>query len=81
VQLAEPPYDPEIWKALGSEEKPTAATAYPTVSVHIGANAKFVEAAPKLAEFLRKYETTGEMPDALHMADRNANAIRRRSIS
>lgn len=76
VQLAEPPYDPEVWKALGSEEKPAAATAYPTVSVHIGANAKFVEAAPKLAAFLKKYETTGAIVSAMlaYMADRNANA-------
>ncbi len=76
VQLEEPAYDPEVWAALGAEDNPTAATAYPTVSVHIGANTKFVEAAPKLVEFLKKYETSGEIVSRIlaYMADHNANA-------
>ena len=76
VQLEEPPYDPEVWAALGAEDKPTAATAYPTVSVHIGANAKFVESAPKISEFLKQYETSGDIVSRMlaYMADRNANA-------
>jgi glycine betaine/proline transport system substrate-binding protein len=76
VQLAEPPFDAGVWQALSAEEKPTAATAYPTVAVHIGANAEFVKAAPKLAAFLKSYETSGQIVSTVlaYMADRNANA-------
>lgn len=76
VQLEEPPFDPEVWHALSAEENPTAATAYPTVPVHIGANAEFVKAAPKLAAFLKNYETSGQIVSTVlaYMADRNANA-------
>jgi glycine betaine/proline transport system substrate-binding protein len=76
VQLDEPPFNAEVWHALSIEENPTAATAYPTVPVHIGANAQFVQAAPKLADFLKKYETSGQLVSTMlaYMADRNANA-------
>jgi len=76
VQLEEPAYDAEIWNAMSATDKPAAATAYPTVAVHIGANAEFVKAAPKLTEFLKNYETTGQIVSTVlaYMADRNANA-------
>lgn len=76
VQLEEPPFDAEVWNALSVEEHPTAATAYPTVAVHIGANAAFAKAAPALVEFLRNYETSGQIVSTVlaYMADRNANA-------
>jgi glycine betaine/proline transport system substrate-binding protein len=61
VMLDEPDYDPEVWKTLAETENPTAATAYPTVAVHVGANAKFAESAPTLVAFLTAYETTGDM--------------------
>jgi glycine betaine/proline transport system substrate-binding protein len=76
VQLREPAYDPEIWKELAEAETPTRATAYPTVEVHVGANAKFAQDAPELAKFLTAYETNGQMvSDALaYMQDNSATA-------
>lgn len=76
LQLEEPPFDAEVWHALSVEENPTAATAYPTVAVHIGANTEFANAAPKLADFLKNYETSGQLVSTMlaYMADRNANA-------
>jgi glycine betaine/proline transport system substrate-binding protein len=76
VQLGEPPFNAEVWHALSAETNPTAATAYPTVAVHIGANAEFAKAAPKLASFLKNYETSGGIVSTMlaYMADRNANA-------
>ena len=76
LMLEEPVYDPVIWKALADQEHPTAATAYPVVPVHVGANAEFAQAAPRLTAFLTAYETTGELvSQALaYMQDNNASA-------
>lgn len=74
VMLQEPPYDAAVWKELSDSDHPTRATAYPTVAVHVGANAEFAKAAPELVKFLTAYETTGQMvSDALaYMQDNNA---------
>ncbi len=57
IMLEEPAYDEAIWKDLSENDKPEKATAYPLVSVLIGANAKFAKESPVVIEFLRKYKT------------------------
>lgn len=61
VQLEEPEYNADVWKTLSESESPSEATAYPTVAVHVGANAKFAASAPTLVAFLTAYETDGNM--------------------
>jgi glycine betaine/proline transport system substrate-binding protein len=61
VKLEEPPFDQTIWDAMLKAERPTAATGYPISKVVIGANARFVAAAPRLAEFLRNYGMTSAL--------------------
>ncbi len=76
VMLDEPAFDPVVWKALSEQDNPAAATAYPTVEVHVGANRAFAEAAPRIATFLGEYEFTGaQVSQALaYMQDNNATA-------
>lgn len=57
VQLEEPVFDKAIWDKLNNSDNPTKATAYPLADVRIGANKKFVDSAPQLAEFLKQYTT------------------------
>lgn len=62
TMLEEPPFNQEVWDKLQAETNPEnvkEATAFPVIEVTISANPDFVKAAPKLAEFLRAYETTG----------------------
>ena len=61
VMLTEPEHDPAIWKALKASDNPGRACAYPLVTVYTGANAKFAEAAPTIAGFLKSYRTSNEM--------------------
>lgn len=61
VMLDEPPYDAETWLDLVANDNPTKATAYPVVEVVVGVNNEFRAAAPKLVEFLTKYETTNKL--------------------
>lgn len=64
VALEEPAYDKAVWDALSAEDDPekvTEATEYPLSKVHVYANTKFIEQAPKLVEFLKAYETTNAM--------------------
>ena len=61
VQLEEPAFDPEIWAAMNEAERPTEVVAYPVVSVPVGVNQEFYDAAPTLVEFLTKYETTNDL--------------------
>lgn len=61
VKLEEPPYSSEAWDAFNADPKNNPPVAFPTVEVIIGANAGFVEQAPEVAAFLRRYETTGQM--------------------
>ena len=74
--LGEPAYNAKIWDELAKSDNPKQATAYPTVAVHVGANTKFVASAPKVADFLKKYETTGDLvSNALaYMQENNATA-------
>lgn len=76
VMLQEPKFDADVWKEMGEQERPARAVAYPTVEVHVGANAAFVQSAPTLAKFLTAYETDGQMvSDALaYMQDNSATA-------
>ncbi len=70
--LAEPAYDAAVWQRLTAEEKPALATAYPTVAVHIGANRKFAESAPRIRAFLSAYAMTSiEVSSALAFMQEN----------
>ena len=67
VRLEEPPYDEAKWAALQAENDPTAvkeATAYPVVRIDVGARRDFVERAPKVAGFLKAYETSDAVVSA-----------------
>lgn len=57
VILEEPAYDKATWDAFTDSEKPEKATAYPLVSVLIGANTQFTKDAPLLNTFFSKYQT------------------------
>ncbi len=61
VQLAEPPYDAEIWEEFHRSERPRRATAYPPSEVVIGVHREFHAAAPELVKFLDRYQTTNEL--------------------
>ena len=60
VRLKEPPFDAEEWKTATDPDK-GRATSYPVVAVAIGVTMSFAKQAPKLVEFLSKYETTSEL--------------------
>ncbi len=57
IMLEEPAYDEAIWDELSKNDKPEKATAYPLISVLIGANSEFIKQAPVVVEFLRNYQT------------------------
>lgn len=61
VMLEEPPYNKTDWEALAKDENYPKAVAYPVVEVVVGVNAKFKAAAPKLVEFLTRYETSNAL--------------------
>ena len=73
VRLEEPPFDREIWSRMLADARPGQATAYPVSEVVIGANARFVDAAPALAAFLRAYRSTAADTSAALAAGRAAN--------
>ena len=51
TKIAEPAFDKEVWET-------NYACAYPAVPTNIIVNAGFLEKAPDVVEFLKKYETT-----------------------
>jgi len=55
TRLEEPPYDEKLWN-----DENLYACAIPSVRVLVVANAKFVEANPDIAAFLKNYGTTLE---------------------
>lgn len=57
VMLEEPAYNETIWKTLSDSDSPKEATAYPLVSVLIGANTQFIKDSPLINTFLTKYRT------------------------
>jgi ABC-type proline/glycine betaine transport system substrate-binding protein len=63
VMLKEPPYDEKDWIALREAKNPAKAkgVAYPTVKVYVGANTRFIAAAPHVVAFLKKYRTTQKL--------------------
>jgi glycine betaine/proline transport system substrate-binding protein len=64
--LEEPAYDKTIWDKLLKERHPTQATAYPITAIDKAVTAEFAKQAPKLTEFLTKYNTTSaDVSDAL----------------
>lgn len=78
VKLEEPEFSQEAWDAFNEDPKRNPPVAFPTVEVIIGANAKFVEEAPGIAQFLRKYETTNQLiSDALAYLQQNEGATAR----
>ena len=60
TQLEEPPFDKKVWDAMLAAEHPTAATAYPSGKVIVGANKAFAQSAPTIAAFLNSYANTTE---------------------
>lgn len=76
TRLEEPAYDAATWDAMMDAENPTAATAYPVSRVVIGANKKFTEEAPRLAEFLTAYTSTSAATSAMlaYMRENKASA-------
>jgi glycine betaine/proline transport system substrate-binding protein len=60
VMLAEPVFNEKDWVALREAADPARAkpVAYPKVAVHVGANTKFIAAAPSLVAFLAEYRTS-----------------------
>ena len=61
VMLKEPAYDEATWKTFNEEKTPDKATAYPVMKVYTGANTQFAEKAPKLVDFLDKFQTNSDM--------------------
>lgn len=79
VMLQEPAYDAPVWQALADARDPaavTAATAYPTVQVVIGARRDFLERAPALHNFLKNYRTSSQIvsESLAHMQQHKASA-------
>jgi len=72
VKLAEPPFDRAIWEKLLADPRPERATAYPVSEVVIGANARFVAAAPEISAFLRAYRSSSAETSAALAAGRAA---------
>ncbi|MFW6075006.1 MAG: ABC transporter substrate-binding protein [Chloroflexota bacterium] len=73
TQIEEPEYTDECWEEIFEGEE---ACAYPSVRVHIGANAEFAVSAPDISEFLENYESSmDETNDVLfYMNDNEADA-------
>ncbi len=61
VMLKEPAYDEATWEALNSDKPVDKATAFPLMKIYTTANVKFAEQAPKLVEFLDKFETSNDL--------------------
>ncbi len=72
VQLEEPAFDRDIWAKLLADARPDRATAYPVSEVVIGANARFVEAAPQISGFLRAYRSSSAETSAALAAGKAA---------
>ncbi len=73
TRLEEPAFDRKVWTKMLAESRPERATAFPVSEVVIGANVQFVEAAPKLAGFLRAYRSTAADTSTALAAGRAAN--------
>lgn len=73
VRLEEPAFDREVWTTMLAEARPERASAFPVSEVVIGANARFVEAAPGIAAFLRAYRSTAADTSAALAAGRTVN--------
>lgn len=61
AMLEEPPYSEAAWEAFNADPEQNPPVAFPTVEVIVGANAQFVRDAPEISQFLRNYETSGQM--------------------
>lgn len=72
VMLEEPAYDEATWKAFTDSENPKKATAYPLVSVLIGANTQFTKDSPLIHAFLSNYQTqSSDVSQALDYMRKN----------
>ena len=76
VMLAEPAFDQATWDTMKASAAPTAATAYPSNTVVIGANAEFAKQAPEVAAMLGRWRSSTEIvAEALaYMRTENASA-------
>jgi glycine betaine/proline transport system substrate-binding protein len=64
VMLDEPPFDAAKWERLRAIDDPKRAieaTAYPVVEVMVGANRAFLDRAPQIHDFLRRYRTSARL--------------------
>jgi glycine betaine/proline transport system substrate-binding protein len=76
VMLAEPAFDRATWDAMKASDAPTAATAFPSNTVIIGANAEFAKRAPGVVALLKRWRLTNDIvAEALaYMRTENASA-------
>lgn len=65
VMLQEPPFDPDVWRALRSDETPAKACAYPRPEVEVALNKDFAGKAPTLARFFAQYRTSMDLTSAV----------------
>jgi glycine betaine/proline transport system substrate-binding protein len=74
--LAEPAFDRATWDAMKAADAPTAATAYPSNTVIVGANAEFAKRAPTVVALLKRWRLTNDtVAEALaYMRTENASA-------
>ncbi|TAD90487.1 MAG: ABC transporter substrate-binding protein [Alphaproteobacteria bacterium] len=72
VRLTEPAFDRDTWAAMLAAARPDKATAYPVSEVVIGANTRFVEAAPQISAFLRAYRSSSQETSTALAAGRAA---------
>lgn len=78
AMLEEPPYSEAAWEAFNADPQSNPPVAFPTVEVIVGANAQFVRDAPEISQFLRNYETSGQMvSEALAYLQANEGATAR----
>ncbi len=75
VKLQEPAWNDTDWKGISTNADYPRAVDYPAVTVWIGANAKFVKAAPTVTTFLSNYRTSAALVnEALaNMRETNTN--------
>lgn len=84
VMLEEPPFDPEVWKAMNETARPEKATAYPKSAITIAVNDAFAAEAPEIVEFLGAYRTSNavvsEALAEMRQLDGNAEAAARQFL-
>ena len=74
VKIKEPEFKPNIWAELIASKSPRVACAYPVIDVLIGANTKFLEAAPQIRTFFNRWRMSSEDVSVSLVSARSAKA-------